>query len=118
MADPRRCTCGHTELEHLLNTQGCFVLGCDCDKFELLPTRTQHALNIRTILDTDTGSARVLFAFEDVSLQFVPDAAMQIALNIIAAVYAARGEQALYQYAKAHDLDIKELLGLVRQSGV
>lgn len=112
MSDPRRCICEHTELEHLLNTQRCFK--CDCTEFKLMPTRTQHALNIRTILDTDTGSARVLFAFEDVSLQFVPDAAMQIALNIIAAVYAARGEQALYKYAKAHDLDIKEVLGLVR----
>lgn len=74
----------------------------------------QEQILIRTILNED-GSAHILLQLPgEVRLQIVPDAAMSIALNMIAAVYASRSEQAIYKFSKIHNLDIKELLGNLR----
>lgn len=62
------------------------------------------APTIRTVL-SDTGIPQVLFQLgtpkEPIRMVFDPDSAVQLALNMLSAAYAARAEAALFQEAKS-----------------
>lgn len=102
-----KCVCGHTKLEHELLTNECH--NCQC-----LTYRASLPLTVRTIL-SDQGQARVTIEYGATTLQLVPDAAIQIGLELISAAYAASSEMGLFKYAKEHDLVVEELLKLVRE---
>lgn len=69
---------------------------------------------IRTTIDPN-GESRVLFSIgNEVRLVFTPDTAVTIALNLLSAAYAARGEQAAFKYAVDNHIDPAILIKYVR----
>lgn len=102
-----KCVCGHTKLEHELLTNECH--NCPCQSY-----RQALPFTVRTIL-SDQGVARVSIEYGASLLQLVPDAALQIGLELVSAAYAASSEAGLFKYAKDHDLVVEELLKLVRE---
>lgn len=102
-----KCVCGHAPLEHELLTKKCH--NCACSTY-----RQALPFTVRTIL-SDQGIARVSIEYGATALQLVPDAAIQIGLELISAAYAASSEMGLFKYAKEHGLVVEELLKLVRE---
>lgn len=74
---------------------------------------------IRTIIDT-TGQAKVLFSMgpeaDPFRVALTPDAATTIALNLLAAAYAARSEQAAFKYAIDNNIEPSTLIKYVRDN--
>lgn len=63
---------------------------------------------------TPDGTAHVIWQVQDARFVFHPDAAVEVALNLLSAAYAARGEQAVYIHAKKHNMNASELIKHLR----
>lgn len=79
---------------------------------------TAPSIQVRTVL-SDQGVPSVTLSIstpgnQPVHIAMLPDAAVEIGLNLISASYAARGEQAAFIYAKNHSLNTEELLRALR----
>lgn len=75
-------------------------------------------MQVRTVL-SDQGVASVAVTIDvpshdRVNIAMLPDAAVEIGLNLLAAAYAARSEHAAYIYSKKHSLNTEELLRILR----
>lgn len=71
-------------------------------------------IGIRTLLQ-ENGEAKVVFTLPDnVTLLLDPDAGVEMALNLLSACYAARGERALWLYTQDHKIDIKDVIRIER----
>lgn len=130
VSDTTLCICGHAADVHF-NYNGCLVDKldnslkwrdwkdhCPCNKFEAANDQQPNqvvpsGVHIQTIL-SDDGEARILFEFNEVSIQFTQDACADIALHLLAAVHASRAEQALYKYAMEHSIDPQQLVKFMR----
>lgn len=63
---------------------------------------------------TPQGEARVELHLADATYLISPDAAVELALNLLSAAYAARGEHAAYVYAKQHNMNASEFIKMLR----
>lgn len=75
-----------------------------------LKATTLHGPQIRTLL-TDEGVPYVQFKVGETLVNFSPDAAAEISLNLLSASYAARAEHALFEQDPKN---IKKLLRSIR----
>lgn len=79
---------------------------------------TAPSIQVRTVL-SDQGVPSVTLSIstpgnQPVHIAMLPDASVEIGLNLISASYAARSEHAAYVYSKKHSLDTAELLRVLR----
>lgn len=74
---------------------------------------------IRTTID-GTGQAKVLLSIgsetDPFRMALSPDAATTVALNLLAAAYAARSEQAAFKYAIDNNIEPSTLIKYVRDT--
>lgn len=84
---------------------------------EAMNSRTTEPPMIRTTIN-EQGQSRVLFMIgdNDVRLVLDSDSAVTIALNLLAAAYAARSEQAAFKYAIDNNIDPATLIKYVRDN--
>lgn len=77
------------------------------------PATTGSGPRIRSNLAPD-GTPRVTLNIQETTLVFSPDAAVEVALNMLSAAYAARAEHAVYVHAKQHNMNASELIKHLR----
>lgn len=65
--------------------------------------------SLSTGLDYNTGVSLVKLRIGSTEINLIPDAAAQIALELLSASYKARAMQGLYEYAKKKGLSMKDL---------
>jgi len=54
---------------------------------------------------------------EPITLMYTPDAAVEVALSLLAAAYAARAEQALFTIGNQQSLSVEDLIKWMRGPG-
>lgn len=65
--------------------------------------------SLSTGLDYNTGVSLVKLRIGSTEINLIPDAAAQIALELLSASYKARALADLYEYAKKKGLSMKDL---------
>lgn len=65
--------------------------------------------SLSTGLDYNTGVSLVKLRIGSTEINLIPDAAAQIALELLSASYKARAMADLYKYAKEKGLSMKDL---------
>lgn len=65
--------------------------------------------SLSTGLDYNTGVALVKLKIGSTEINLVPDAAGQVALELLSTSYKARVMADLYKYCKAHNLNMKDM---------
>lgn len=67
------------------------------------------AFSLSTGIDINTGVCLVKLRIGSTEINLVPDAAAQVALELLSTSYRARTMADLYVYAKTHNLNMKDL---------
>lgn len=75
---------------------------------------TTGQVKIRTVL-SDDGTPSVGLHMYNVEAFLTPDAALTIALSLLSAAYASRGEQAAFKYAIDNNIDPTILIKYIRE---
>lgn len=106
MSSESTCICGHDRPEHIAGALDCKHNGCTCHVYKHAEV---VALEMHTLIG-DQGTSLIRLKLGQAEINLTADAAAQVALELLNASYRARSEQALYLWAKAHNIDIKELV--------